>query len=152
VVTSTFDWPFFTDAHRTFASELRAWATHELSRAHESTNVDADCRALVKQLGQADWLRYAVPAEFGGMHEKLDVRSLCIARETLSRVSGLADFAFAMQGLGAGPISLFGSPELKAKYLPRVAKGDAIAAFAISEADAGSDVGAMRTTARLDGD
>src|SRR6476661_6707090 len=86
------------------------------------------------------------------MHDKLDVRSLCIARETLARVSGLADFAFAMQGLGSGPISLFGSPALKARYLPRVAKGSAIAAFAISEADAGSDVAAMRTTARRDGD
>ena len=150
-MTSTFDWPFFTDAHRTFASELRTWATRELSHAHETTDVDADCRALVKQLGDAGWLRYAVPAEYGGMHDKLDVRSLCIARETLSRVSGLADFAFAMQGLGVGPITLFGSSELKAKYLPRIANGDAIGAFAISEAEAGSDIGAMRTTARLDG-
>lgn len=149
-MTSTLDWPFFTDAHRAFAGELRAWAGRELSHAHESTDVDADCRALVKQLGSAGWLRYTVPAEYGGRHDRLDVRSLCIARETLSRVSGLADFAFAMQGLGAGPISLFGSAALKARYLPRVAKGDAIAAFAISEADAGSDVGAMRTTARLD--
>lgn len=150
-MTNTFDWPFFTDAHRTFASELRAWAQGELAHAHETTDVDADCRALVKQLGVAGWLRYAVPAEYGGMHEKLDVRTLCIARETLSRVSALADFVFAMQGLGAGPISLFGSDALKAKYLPRVASGDAIAAFAISEADAGSDVGAMRTTAHADG-
>jgi alkylation response protein AidB-like acyl-CoA dehydrogenase len=151
VVTNTFDWPFFTDAHRTFASELRAWAQRELAHAHETTDVDADCRALAKQLGAAGWLRYAVPAEYGGMHETLDVRTLCIARETLSRVSALADFVFAMQGLGAGPISLFGSDALKAKYLPRVASGDAIAAFAISEADAGSDVGAMRTTAHADG-
>jgi alkylation response protein AidB-like acyl-CoA dehydrogenase len=150
VVTNTFDWPFFSDAHRSFASELRAWARRELSPSHETTDVDADCRALVKQLGNAGWLRYAVPAEYGGMHDTLDVRSLCIARETLSRISGLADFAFAMQGLGVGPISLFGSSALKAKYLPRIAKGDAIGAFAISEADAGSDIGAMRTTARLE--
>jgi alkylation response protein AidB-like acyl-CoA dehydrogenase len=93
-----------------------------------------------------------VPKAFGGRSEQLDVRSLCIARETLARVSGLADFSFAMQGLGAGPISLFGSEELKKRYLPGVARGDSIAAFAISEADAGSDVAAMTTTARLDGD
>ncbi|MEO8336231.1 MAG: acyl-CoA dehydrogenase family protein [bacterium] len=151
-MTNTFDWPFFTDAHRAFASELRTWSQRELSHAHETTDVDADCRALVKQLGKAGWLRYAVPKEFGGLHDTLDVRSLCIARETLSRVSGLADFAFAMQGLGVGPITLFGSPALKAKYLPRIATGDAIGAFAISEADAGSDVTAMRTTARLERD
>ena len=123
-----------------------------IAYVHETTDVDADCRALVKQLGDAGWLRYAVPADYGGMHDKLDVRSLCIARETLSRVSGLADFAFAMQGLGVGPITLFGSSELKAKYLPRIARGDAIGAFAISETEAGSDIGAMRTAARLEGD
>jgi acyl-CoA dehydrogenase len=151
-MTATFDWPFFTDAHRTLAAELQAWAKRELTSSHETTDVDADCRALVKQLGAAGWLRYAVPAQYGGVHERLDVRSLCIARETLSRVSGLADFAFAMQGLGIGPVTLFGSPELKARYLPRVASGDAISAFAISETDAGSDIAAMRTTARRDGD
>ncbi len=145
-----YDWPFFTDAHRTFATGLRSWAQRELAHSHETTDVDADCRALVHKLGAAGWLRYAVPSAYGGVHDTLDVRSLCIARETLSRVSGLADFAFAMQGLGAGPISLFGSHALKTKYLPRVATGDAIAAFAISEVDAGSDVVAMRTTARRD--
>ena len=145
-------WPFFTEAHRTLAAELRAWAARELGRAHKSADVDSVCRALVKQLGTAGWLRYTVPAEYGGVHDTLDVRSLCIARESLARCSGLADFAFAMQGLGAGPISLFGSPALKARYLPRIASGDAIAAFAISESDAGSDVVAMRTTAVRDGD
>ena len=147
-----FSWPFFTEAHRAFASNVREWAERELGQGHTSTGVDAECRALVKQLGTAGWLRYTVPAQYGGVLEHLDVRSLCIARESLARVSGLADFAFAMQGLGAGPISLFGSPELKAKYLPRVASGDAIAAFAMSEFDAGSDVTAMGTTARRDGD
>ena len=88
-----------------------------------------------------------MPAPGGGVSETLDVRTLCIIRETLARVSGLADFAFAMQGLGAGPISLFGTRELKERYLPRVATGEAIAAFAISESEAGSDVTAMRTTA-----
>ena len=150
-MSRTFDWPFFTDAHRALASELSAWASRELSQEHAAGSVDAECRALVKQLGSAGWLRYTVPARFGGAHERLDVRSLCIARESLARVSGLADFAFAMQGLGAGPISLFGSEELKAKYLPRVATGDAIAAFAISEAEAGSDVVAMSTSAHADG-
>ena len=148
----TFSWPFFTGAHRALASDLRAWTERELASAHASDDVDSECRALVKQLGTAGWLRYTVPAQYGGVLEQLDVRSLCIARETLARTSGLADFAFAMQGLGAGPVSLFGSPELKARYLPSVASGDAIAAFAISESEAGSDVTAMRTTARRDGD
>jgi alkylation response protein AidB-like acyl-CoA dehydrogenase len=149
---STLAWPFFDDEHRDLASRLRAWARREVGDAHGDENVDAACRTLVKQLGDAGWLRYAIPAAFGGVHARLDVRSLCIARETLARVSGLADFAFAMQGLGAGPISLYGSPELQRRYLPRVASGDAIAAFAISESDAGSDVAAMRTTARRDGE
>jgi alkylation response protein AidB-like acyl-CoA dehydrogenase len=118
----------------------------------EPTDVDAECRALVRRLGRAGWLRYAVPAAHGGAFERLDVRALCLARETLARADGLADFAFAMQGLGAGPISLFGSEPLRARYLSRVAAGEAIAAFALSEPDAGSDVGAMRTTARRDGD
>jgi acyl-CoA dehydrogenase len=115
-------------------------------------DIDATCRSLVKQLGKAGWLRYTIPSGYGGAHEKLDVRSLCIARETLARISGLADIMFAMQGLGAGPISLFGSPALKERYLRRVGMGEAIAAFAISEADAGSDIAAMQTTARRDGD
>jgi alkylation response protein AidB-like acyl-CoA dehydrogenase len=151
-MTDTYDWPFFTDAHRALAADLRGWAQREITQSHTTTDVGAESRALVAQLGKAGWLRHTVPAEYGGMHEQLDVRSLCVARETLARVSGLADFAFAMQGLGAGPISLYGSPELKAKYLPRVATGEAVSAFAISEANAGSDVLAMRTTARRDGE
>lgn len=149
---ATLAWPFFADEHRTLAPLLRSWAVRELADAHHDTNVDDACRALVKQLGHAGWLRYAIPSGYGGVHATLDVRSLCIARETLARVSGLADFAFAMQGLGAGPISLYGSDEIKARYLPGVASGHAIAAFAISETDAGSDVAAMRTVARRDGD
>ena len=145
---ATLAWPFFADEHRVLATSLRAWAQRELRDVHGHVPVDDACRALVKQLGSAGWLRYAVPADAGGIHARLDVRSLCIARETLARMSGLADFAFAMQGLGSGPISLYGSAELKAKYLPRIASGDAIAAFAISETDAGSDVAAMQTTAR----
>jgi acyl-CoA dehydrogenase len=148
---ATLAWPFFDDAHRAMAPKLRAWALHDVGDRHHDADVDGRCRDLVKQLGTAGWLRYAIPAAYGGMHERLDVRSLCIARESLARVDGLADFAFAMQGLGAGPISLFGSSELKHRYLPRVATGEAIAAFAISEKEAGSDVAAMRTSARRDG-
>jgi Acyl-CoA dehydrogenases len=150
VNSATLEWPFFDDSHRDFAAKLGAWAENDLEK-NSGQDVDNECRSLVKQLGDAGWLRYGIPAAYGGIHDELDVRSLCIARETLARVSGLADFAFAMQGLGAGPISLFGSEALRKKYLPRVATGEAISAFAISEADAGSDVAAMTTTAREDG-
>lgn len=151
--TATLSWPFFDDEHRAMASKLGEWTALELGAGYhdQDHDVDAACRNLVRQLGEGGWLAYAVPSEYGGVHERLDVRSLCIARETLAAASGLADFVFAMQGLGAGPISLFGSKELKERYLPRVARGEAIAAFAISEIDAGSDVAAMQTTARLVG-
>src|SRR4029079_12054963 len=148
---SFFDLPFFSDEHRAFAVALRSWAKGNIQEA-ASRDVHEACRSDVKALGRDGWLGYAVPAAFGGAHEQLDVRSLCIARETLGSFSGLLDFAFAMQGLGAGPISLFGSRKLRERYLPRVASGDAIAAFAISESQAGSDISAMRTTARRDGD
>ena len=146
-------WPFFTDEHRTMAAALGDWVERHVQPCAPSSRatveeVDAACRSLVRTLGGAGWLRYVVPAEYGGAHEHIDLRSVCIAREILARRSGLADFAFAMQGLGAGSISLFGSSDLRSRYLPRVASGDAIAAFAISEAGAGSDVAAMRTTAR----
>ena len=145
--------PFFDDAHRTLASALGRWADDELPRDEPAADgVDDRCRDLVRLLGEAGWLRHTVPGAYGGARERLDVRSLCLARETLAHHSGLADFAFAMQGLGAGPISLYGAPALRRRYLPRVADGRSIAAFAISEADAGSDVVAMRTTARRDGD
>jgi acyl-CoA dehydrogenase len=147
----TLSWPFFEESHRMLAPALQQWAEREVDQSPH-TDVDTACRTLVAQLGTAGWLRHVVPRDVGGASERLDVRTLCIARETLARVSGLADFAFAMQGLGAGPISLFGSAALKARYLPRVARGEAIAAFAISEEHAGSDVAAMRTTARRDGD
>jgi acyl-CoA dehydrogenase len=143
--------PLFSDEHRAFASMLHSWASEREWDTSES-DVDSTCRSYVKAFGDGGWLQYAVPAAHGGIHERLDVRSLCIARETLAYFSGLADFSFAMQGLGAGPITLFGSLELRERYLARVARGEAIAAFAISEADAGSDVAAMRTTARRDGD
>ena len=143
-------WPFFGDEHRTLARELDSWVAAERDAlAHPASgDVDAACIALVRRLGAAGWLRWAVPAAYGGATERLDVRSLCLVREILAHADGLADFAFAMQGLGTGPISLFGSEELKRRYLPPVARGERLAAFALSEADAGSDVAAMATTAR----
>ena len=110
------------------------------------------CRALVRALGGAGWLRHCVPAAYGGALAALDSRALCVARETLAYHDGLADFAFAMQGLGSGAITLAGSDAQKARWLPAVAQGTAIAAFALSEPDAGSDVAAMTTRARRDGD
>jgi acyl-CoA dehydrogenase len=147
------DWPWFKESHRELDRTLCSWIEQnpEVGDADES-DADATCRRLVRLLGDSGWLQFTVPAEFGGRSDKLDVRSLCLLRERLAYQSGLADFAFAMQGLGAGPISLFGSTDLKRRYLPRVARGEAIAAFAISEAEAGSDVAGMRTTARRDGD
>ena len=147
----TFSWPWFSDSHRALATGLAKWIDEKGSAEHEG-NVDEQCRAIVRALGEAGWLSFAVPAAYGGARDHLDVRSLCIIRELLARSSGLADFAFAMQGLGAGPISLFGSDQLRQRYLPRVAKGEAIAAFAISESEAGSDIASMQTTAHLDGD
>lgn len=151
---SFFSLPFFLDEHRSLAAMLQAWASENYKETSVTgeNDVDAQCRKNVKALGEGGWLAYTVPASHGGIHERLDVRSLCIARETLASFSGLLDFSFAMQGLGAGPISLFGSTDLRKRYLPRVASGEAIAAFAISESDAGSDVSAMKTTARRDGD
>jgi acyl-CoA dehydrogenase len=152
VADSTYlGWPFFTDAHRTLQREIVAWRDGHFQELDDSDPAAA-CRGYVAQLASAGWLKYAVPREFGGALDSLDVRSLCLIRETLGYASGLAEFAFAMQGLGSGPISLFGSEALKRKYLPGVAAGTAIAAFAISESDAGSDVAAMQTTARRDGD
>jgi acyl-CoA dehydrogenase len=151
------DWPFFDDAHRRLAAELDDWAQQklgpvEVALAAGYRDLDATCRHLVALLGQDGWLRHAVPASHGGARATLDVRSLCVIREVLGRHLGLADFAFAMQGLGAGAISLFGSDELRGRYLPRVSKGEAVAAFALSEPEAGSDVAAIATTAEPDGD
>jgi len=143
------DWPFFDDAHRALARDLDAWSGERLAAGH--VDVDRACRDLVALLGEAGWLEYCVPRAFGGRLERIDSRSLCIVRETLARHDGLADFAFAMQGLGSGAISLYGTEALKERYLPRVAAGEAIAAFALSEPDAGSDVAAMSTRARADG-
>ena len=144
------DWPFFDAAHRALAGDVAAWRDRELRETHDP-DPSAACRAFVSQLGAAGWLKYAVPRAYGGSLDAFDVRSICLIRETLGYASGLAEFAFAMQGLGSGPISLFGSDTLKQKYLPGVASGASIAAFAISEAGAGSDLSAMETTARRNG-
>ena len=149
---SYLDWPFFDDSHRALARDLDAWAAERLAGGSDHVDVDAACNNLVAMLGEAGWLEYCVPRAWGGRLENIDSRSLCLARETLARHDGLADFAFAMQGLGSGAISLAGSDEVKKRYLPRVAQGEALAAFALSEPDAGSDVGAMSTRARVDGD
>ncbi len=143
-------WPFFDDAHRTLVRDVKAWRDDRL-RIEDDADPFKACRSYVSQLGDAGWLKFAVPRAYGGALDQLDVRSICLIRETLGYTSGLAEFAFAMQGLGSGPISLFGSETLKKKYLPAVAAGTSIAAFAISETEAGSDLGAMQTTARRDG-
>ncbi|WP_019559356.1 MULTISPECIES: acyl-CoA dehydrogenase family protein [Caldimonas] len=149
--TADLDWPFFEPRHRELARGIEAWARVHVPQVHDH-DVDAACRALVRALGQGGWLRHAVAGTaHGGAGETIDTRALCLIRETLARHSGLADFAFAMQGLGSGAISLAGSPEQRAAWLPRVVRGEAIAAFALSEPEAGSDVAAMACTARQEG-
>ncbi len=151
------DWPFFEPRHKTLAVELDKWASTHLVADHLSSdhsgNVDDTCRKLVRQLGAAGWLTYAIGGKsYGATCEAIDTRAICLIREILARHAGLADFAFAMQGLGSGAITLLGTAEQKQKYLPPVAKGEAIAAFALSELDAGSDVAAMKCEAKRDGD
>jgi len=137
---SWLQWPFLEERHRALEREIEAWAQRHV--ADEDGDVDAACRRLVKALGTGGWLDHCVGT--------IDTRAVCIVRETLARHSGLADFAFAMQGLGSGAISLAGTEEQKRRYLPRVAKGDAIAAFALSEPGAGSDVAALACAARAE--
>jgi len=146
------DWPFFDDGHRRLAAELEAWAARELVTAGHGDDLDAACRAIARSLGRSGWLRHVAPAAAGGQRERLDLRSLCLIRETLARHAPLADFVFALQGLGAGPITLFGSEAQRSAVLPGIVAGERIAAFALTEQEAGSDVAAMRTTAvRADG-
>ncbi len=145
--TSHLSWPFFEERHRTLATSLADWAAGNLAGI-DHNDTDAACRKLVKKLGEAGWLQLTAPGED---NERLDVRSLALARETLASHDGLADFAFAMQGLGAGPISFFGTHAQRAAWLPRTRMGQAIAAFALTEAASGSDVANIATTARRDG-
>ena len=145
-------WPFFEAHHGDLAQALDTWSSVQLGGTH-SHDVDAECRSLVSALGKGNWLRYAVAGQpYGGAKDTIDTRSICLIRETLARHHGLADFAFAMQGLGSGAISLAGTEAQKQTYLPRVAAGEAIAAFALSESDAGSDVAALQCSARIEGD
>ena len=151
--TSFLAWPFFAQEHRDHAARLEAWVPSALGDlAHEETHIDQACRDMVARMGHDGILGACVPASHGGSHERLDVRTLCLTREILARHGGLADFAFVMQGLGSGPVSLFGTDAQKDAWLPEVRKGEAIAAFALSEPEAGSDVAALAMTARDDGD
>jgi acyl-CoA dehydrogenase len=146
----TLRWPWFTDEHRAYAAQLMRWAEQNLAHLPHD-HVDDACRTRVRLLGEAGFLKAAVPQAYGGLHDTLDVRTLCLSRDILGFHDGLADFVFAMQGLGTGAITLFGSDALKARYLPAVAAGRAIAAFALSEPEAGSDVAALAMTAEPDG-
>ena len=129
-------WPFFDDAHRRLLGEARSWAAASLSDAthpHDRAAVDQRCRDLVSAIGRAGLTRYCVRAADGGALAEFDARAICLVRESLAWWDGLADFAFAMQGLGSGALSLAAGDPLRAAYLPRVARGEAIAAFALSE-------------------
>jgi alkylation response protein AidB-like acyl-CoA dehydrogenase len=164
-----FEWPFFDASHRALAADVDRWAVGAMQRLkteaeirsngdalhddYVEANVDAICRRHVASLGAAGLLRHCVPAAFGGTTERIDSRALCVLRESLAWHDGLADFSFAMQGLGAGPLALAtgGAPAAAAHWLPEVAQGRAIGAFALSEPDAGSDVAAMSSRAVRDG-
>jgi len=141
--TSYLDWPFFADRHRSLSAELEAWAQDNL-RSADHGDTDNACRSLVSKLGNAGFLNHSANAD-----GTLDVRTLCLIRETLGRHDGLADFSFAMQGLGTGAISLFGTDEQKAQWLPKTTAGSAIAAFALTEPQSGSDVANSTMTAEL---
>jgi acyl-CoA dehydrogenase len=145
-------WPFFEDRHRALAAELSAWAAKHVGAHGTDADIDDICRGFVRELGRAGFLRLTVPASAGGTYDTLEVRSLALAREVLAYHDGLADFSFVMQGLGSGPISLFGTPEQQHRWLPGVARGEKIAALGMSEPDAGSDVGNISTSAVVDGD
>lgn len=150
---SFLDWPFLDDGHRAWARTLDAWVAQALPPLampdeHDLDAVYAACGALVRALGAAGLLRACVPAAYGGLREQVDVRSLALARQALAQAGALVDFAFAMQGLGSVPVSLFGSEAQKAALLPGVGRGELVAAFALSEPEAGSDVAAMQATAR----
>jgi acyl-CoA dehydrogenase len=146
-VTDWLDWPFFEPRHRELAERLEIWCQATIHDAHPA-DADAACRALVAELGKADFLKLCV----ADGDKAPDVCSLAIARATLARVHGLADFAFAMQGLGSGAISLSGSEAQKAEWLPRIASGEAIAAYALTEPETGSDAANIAMTAQRDGE
>ena len=147
------DWPFFEPRHAELARRADSWAAANLGYAHDEdaraprgAGADAICRRLVKELGAAGWLSHCAPAD-----SRVDVRSLVLLREVFAYHAGLADFAFTMQGLGSGPVALAGTEAQKRRYVSRAAGGEAIAAFALSEPEAGSDVAALAARARRDG-
>lgn len=143
------DWPFFHAEHRLLVERAVCWAQKNLPVDAEGGELDSVCRSLVRSLGESGLLRYAVGGtSFGGAHEGIDARSVSLVREVLAYHQGIADFSFAMQGLGSGPISLYGNREQKERYLVPVARGDRVPAFALSEPEAGSDVGGLRTEIR----
>lgn len=144
---SFLDWPFFEARHRAWAAEVEGWAAAHAERLADEHDADGSTVRLARAMGEAGLLRAACPAE----GERLDVRSLCIARDILARHAGLADFAFAMQGLGTGPVTLFGTKEMRRRVLDPARAGTALAAFALSEPEAGSDVAALATVAEPDG-
>src|SRR5690242_14753892 len=139
---SYLDWPFFDAKHRALAAALEDWAARHLPGLIDHRDIDGSCRALVAALGKDRWLDHAVPGDSG-----FDLRSLCLIREILASHSALADFAFAMQGLGTGAITLFGTPAQKAALLNGARSGKTLTAFALSEPEAGSDVAAMKSAA-----
>ena len=151
MIDAHLDWPFLDATHRALATAARAWACESVAQEADGTHagdVDAICRRHVASLGAAGLLRECVPARFGGARESVDSRALCVLRETLAQHDGLADFAFALQGLGAGPIALgAGADHAAARWARAAGEGAAIAAFALSEPDAGSDVAALTTRA-----
>jgi acyl-CoA dehydrogenase len=139
------EWPFFEPRHAELARKTESWAAASLGYAHDGDE-DADCRRLVKDLGAAGFLAHCAPGD-----SRFDVRSIALLREVFAFHSGLADFALTMQGLGSGPVALAGTDAQKRRYVARAASGEAIAAFALSEPEAGSDVAALSTRARRDG-
>lgn len=149
---SYLNWPFFDDKHRSLAEKIDQWCAENIHQKIDHSDVDHACKAILKRLAEDGWLKYVIPKKYGGTFDNFDVRSLCIIRETLSRYDALSDFVFAMQGLGSGTITLFGNEEIKAEYLPAVAKGEKISAFALTELESGSDVANMTTTAENKGD
>ena len=146
---SFLDWPFFEDRHRKLADDLEGWASANL-RAIDHEDTDETCRSLVAALGEAGWTAYSA-VDPDDEDAVLDVRSLCLIRETLARHDGLADFAFAMQGLGTGALSLFGSDDQKRTWLPKTRSGKAISAFALTEPQSGSDVANSTMSAKENG-
>lgn len=149
---SYLSWPFFSAAHCALAADLEDWVQRHLGGEREEPGKEEEAvRRIARKLGEGGWLRYVVPKNNGGVTDRIDVRSICLIREILARHSGLADFTFAMQGLGSAPITLFGPESMKALYLPGITQGTHIAAFALSEPNSGSDVAAISTEARRDG-